>query len=70
MAFRYQGVTTKRIYSFQLPQLTAPATTVTINGETCVPVNNDGSLARGYKGPTPPGDPYSFTVVPSTWEQQ
>ena len=67
--FRFRGVTTKQMYSFRANPLPTGAATVVINGEVCVPTNNDTSLARGTRGPVPPTDPYGFTIVPSTWEQ-
>ena len=70
VAFRFRGVTTKHLYSFMSNPLPVGAATVVINGEVCVPTNNDTSLARGTRGPVPLTDPYGFTIVPSTWEQQ
>jgi hypothetical protein len=69
MAFRFLGTQTKRMYSFAVNPLLQGNATIVINGEVCVPTNNDGSLQRGYKGAVPPTDPYAFTIIPSPWEQ-
>lgn len=70
MAFRFRGVTSRRVYSFMANPLSQGAATIIIQGEACVPMNNDASLARGHKGGVPTNDPYGFIIIPSTWEQQ
>jgi hypothetical protein len=69
MIYTYRGVTTNQLYRYAAPQTGADNLgRVTINGELCVPVNRDGSMARGVLAAVP-GDPYSPGTAPSVWEQ-
>lgn len=74
---QWRGVTTKHLYKYDTSVVPAafinPAggyeQTVTINAETAILANTDGSVARSVAGAPPVQSIYDPGVTPSPWEQ-
>ncbi len=73
----WKGVTTHGMYQFDSAGVPAaylnPAggymQTITINAETAIFANTDGSVARGMASGANSANPYAPVVIPSAWEE-